>query len=115
MARRAYASFEEELLGELNKRCQEAAETGNTEEDVLALQIRGIWSIHVFRTDTIRRNRGELEVIRGYLRKRPYKYKQLLVGKGRGGQWLPFLRENGIPRSTADRYANSRRSRQIPQ
>lgn len=104
MRKQTYGTPESDLVANIDQRCQKAIQTAKTEEEALALQISELWGTHSFRNDNIRRARKDQAIIRPYLSERLYQYKQLLVGKGRGGQWLPFLRENGIPRSTADRY-----------
>jgi hypothetical protein len=50
-----------------------------------------------FRKDELAKNRQELaEAL--------YNYKERLGGTGRDGIWAPFLRKNGISKTTADRY-----------
>jgi hypothetical protein len=75
------------------------------EEKLLAREVAGLWFSDQLRIRSIHRTRQELLKIRTELSKRLHECKELLVGKGRGGQWAAFLRETDIPRATADRYA----------
>jgi hypothetical protein len=74
------------------------------EDKLLAREVAGLWFSDQLRTRSIHRTRQELLKIRMELSKRLHECKELLVRKGRGGQWTAFLRETDIPRATADRY-----------
>lgn len=79
---------------------------GSTIENQLTQEISELWSSHV-RLNTSRKvTSKELRQIRDSLAERLYAMKSLLSHPGRGGQWHSWLREQGIPRSTADRLAS---------
>jgi hypothetical protein len=80
-------------------------------ETQLTAEISTLWSDHV-RLSADRKTTGkELRQIRASLAERLHAMKSLLCRPGRGGLWRSWLRERGIPRSTADglvaRYAES--------
>jgi hypothetical protein len=83
---------------------------GNPEElqheTALAGEIKALWSSQKFGTLSLRSSRKELEEIRTSLSKRLYNLKHLLVRTGREGKWTEFLRQQDIPRTTADRYVD---------
>jgi hypothetical protein len=69
----------------------------------LTEEINTLWSDHV-RLSANRRVTGkELRQIRASLAERLHEMKSLLSRPGRGGEWRGWLRERGIPRSSADR------------
>jgi hypothetical protein len=69
----------------------------------LTEEINTLWSDHV-RLSANRRVTGkELRQIRASLAERLHEMKSLLSHPGRGGEWRGWLRERGIPRSSADR------------
>jgi hypothetical protein len=74
-------------------------------EGQLAVEITDLWSNHMRLHSAHRTTAKELRLIRINLAKRLYRMKTLLSRPGRGGQWRSWLRERGIPRSTADRLA----------
>jgi hypothetical protein len=67
-------------------------------------RIQALWSQHRERSTAAKLSREELTGLRDALSVELHAYKGRLVGTGRDGQWAPFLRERGIPLSTADRY-----------
>jgi hypothetical protein len=75
-------------------------------ETALAGEIKELWSSQKFRASSLRSSRKELEAIRTSLSKRLYNLKHLLVRTGREGKWTDFLRQQDIPRTTADRYVD---------
>jgi hypothetical protein len=88
---------------------EKATGAGNLEEEVqhetaLAGEIKTLWSSQKFRSSSLRSSRKELEAIRTSLSNRLYNLKHLLVRTGREGKWTEFLRQQNIPRTTADRY-----------
>jgi hypothetical protein len=88
-----------------------ATGAGNPEEEVqhetaLAGEIKALWSSQKFRSLSLRRSRKELEALRTTLSNRLYNLKHLLVRTGREGKWTDFLRQQNIPRTTADRYVD---------
>jgi hypothetical protein len=54
--------------------------------------------------------RSNLKVARAALGMHLSKMKDLLAGTGRDGQWLPFLKQTGLSRSTADRLVKKHRA-----
>jgi hypothetical protein len=78
--------------------------TPRDEEAALAEQIGQLWFSVQFRTREIRRNSKERAAFKDNLARHLHRYKALLVRMGRSGKWSAFLRDNEIPRATADRY-----------
>jgi hypothetical protein len=76
---------------------------GATMETQLAQEISTLWSDHVRLSGNRRAASTELRQIRAKLAERLYDIKQLLCRVGRSGQWRSWLKERGIPRSSADR------------
>lgn len=72
-------------------------------ENQLTEEISTLWSDHVRLSADRRATAKELRQIRASLAERLAAMKSLLSRPGRGGQWRSWLRERGIPRSTADR------------
>jgi hypothetical protein len=70
----------------------------------LAEEIRKCWGHHQNRKRAVEMGRAELRDLRSRLSSQLYRYKKHLVRTGRNGGWALFLRERGIPLSTADRY-----------
>jgi hypothetical protein len=94
---------------DLKEEKEEGTGTGNPEEvlrneTALADEITELWSSQKRKSLSLRRSRHELETMRISLSNRLYEYKHLLARTGRGGKWTEFLREQNIPRTTADRY-----------
>jgi hypothetical protein len=75
----------------------------STIENQLTEEIRTLWSDHVRLSADRKATSKELRQIRASLAERLAAMKTLLSRPGRGGQWRSWLRERGIPRSTADR------------
>jgi hypothetical protein len=73
-----------------------------TMETQLAAEINTLWSDHVRLSADRRATSKELRLIRMKLAESLDAMKSLLCRPGRGGQWRSWLRERGIPRSTAD-------------
>ncbi len=79
---------------------------GTANETQLAEEISTLWSSHV-RLSADRKATGkELRQIRVSLAAKLYAMKSLLSRPGRLGQWRGWLRQQGIPRSTADRLVS---------
>jgi hypothetical protein len=74
-----------------------------TIETQLTQEISTLWSDHVRLSADRKATAKELRQIRASLAERLVAMKSLLSRPGRGGQWRSWLRERGIPRSTADR------------
>jgi hypothetical protein len=74
-------------------------------ESQLTQEISNLWSNHVRLSTNHKTTAKELRLIRASLAERLFAMKTLLSRPGRGGQWHSWLRERGIPRSTADRLA----------
>jgi hypothetical protein len=74
------------------------------QESALAGEIKELWTSQKGKSSSLRRSRVELEKLRNKLAERLHAYKQLLAHTGRAGKWTDFLRQENIPRATADRY-----------
>jgi hypothetical protein len=74
------------------------------EEAALAKQIGQLWSSVQLKMLEIRRKSKERAAFKDNLARDLHRYKALLVHSGRFGKWSAFLRDNEIPRATADRY-----------
>jgi len=74
-------------------------------ETQLAQEISTLWSDHVRLSTDRRATSKELRLIRMKLAERLHAMKSLLCrpDRGRASQWQGWLRQQGIPRSTADR------------
>jgi hypothetical protein len=75
-----------------------------TDEETLAKAICDLWGTERVRISMMKYHRQDLSVVRNVLAKQLHRYKSLLVRTGCDGKWAAFLRENEIPRATADRY-----------
>lgn len=75
----------------------------DTEANRLTEEVDGLWSAHNNANLTRKHSTAELRRIKLQLGERLHQVKVLLAGRGRGGLWLPYLRERKIPRSSADR------------
>jgi hypothetical protein len=76
----------------------------HVKETALTGEIAELWSIHKGKSSSLRSSRLDLERLRDKLAERLTEYHTLLVGTGRNGKWMAFLREAKIPKSTAERY-----------
>jgi hypothetical protein len=74
-------------------------------ETQLAQEISTLWSDHVRLSGARRATSKELRQVRARLAERLFAMKQILCRAGRAGQWRSWLRQQHIPRSTADRLA----------
>lgn len=81
------------------------AEMDQREAEINA-QIAALWSAQKDQAANARRTRDELKAVRAQLGERLHHMKASLVQSGRVGRWASYLRENRIPRATADRYVN---------
>jgi hypothetical protein len=72
-------------------------------ETQLTQEISDLWGTHVRLSASRKATAKELRQIRASLAERLSAMKSLLSRPGRGGQWRSWLRDRGIPRSTADR------------
>jgi len=72
-------------------------------ETQLTQQISTLWTEHTRLSADRRTTAKELRQIRAALAERLHEMKSLLSRPGRGGQWRSWLKERGIPRSSADR------------
>jgi hypothetical protein len=73
-------------------------------ESRLSEEIIGLWSQHIDLSGNRRATGKELRILRSKLAERLFVVKQLLCRAGRGGQWRGWLKQRGIPRSSADRF-----------
>jgi hypothetical protein len=76
---------------------------GTEIETQLTEEISSLWSDHVRLSANHKTTAKELRQIRASLAERLAAMKSLLSRPGRGGQWRGWLKQRGIPRSTADR------------
>lgn len=88
---------------------QAEVQPGTTQSDDTAVEtqlteeISTLWADHVRLSADRKTTAKELRRIRASLAERLHEMKNLLSHPGRGGEWRGWLRERGIPRSTADR------------
>ena len=75
-------------------------------ETQLTQEISDLWSSHVRLSTSRKTTSKELRQIRASLAERLHAMKSLLSRPGRLGQWRGWLRQQGIPRSTADRLVS---------
>jgi hypothetical protein len=73
-------------------------------ETQLTEAIRTLWDKHLSFSADRKATSKELSQIRIDLAEKLAAMKSLLARPGRGGQWHSWLRERGIPRSSADRW-----------
>jgi len=78
----------------------------STIENQLTQEISTLWSEHVRLSADCKVTSKELRQIRASLAERLAAMKSLLSRPGRLGQWRGWLRQQGIPRSTADRLVS---------
>jgi hypothetical protein len=103
-------------LNEDNKNLTSAAGVPeDRQETTLAGEIKELWSSQKGKVSSIRRSRAELEKLRNKLAERLYEYKHLLARTGRGGKWTEFLRQEGIPRASADRHVEKWKRSKFPE
>jgi hypothetical protein len=79
---------------------------GTEIETQLTEEISSLWSDHVRLSANHKTTAKELRQIRASLAERLAAMKSLLSRPGRLGQWRGWLRQQGIPRSTADRLVS---------
>ena len=72
-------------------------------ESQLTDEISNLWTEHVRVAGTKKTTTAELRRLRATLAEKLYEVKGLLCLPGRSGLWLGWLKEVGVPRSTADR------------
>jgi hypothetical protein len=77
-----------------------------TIESQLTEEISALWGAHVGLSANHKTTAKELRQIRASLAERLHAMKSLLSCPGRLGQWRGWLRQQGIPRSTADRLVS---------
>lgn len=75
-------------------------------ETKLTAEICDLWSQQRVLNGTRKTTARELRLVRGRLGEKLYKMKSLLSRPGRGGEWRGWLREQGIARSSADRWVS---------
>ena len=75
-------------------------------ETQLTEEISGLWTEHTRLSADRRATAKDLRKIRASLAERLAAMKSLLSRPGRLGQWRGWLRQRGIPRSTADRLVS---------
>lgn len=72
-------------------------------EAALTTQINQLWRLHTDYAASMRSQSQNLRSLRAELGKKLADMKQVLARPGRGGEWSGWLREQKIPRATADR------------
>jgi hypothetical protein len=88
------------------------AQPGSTQPDDAAIEfeltqeISTLWSNHVSLSANRKVTSKELRQIRARLAGRLFEMKSLLSRPGRLGKWRDWLKQQNIPRSTADRLAS---------
>jgi hypothetical protein len=80
----------------------------------LIAQIREAWIEHVSTQNTIYSTSDELSRIRCSLAEKLFSLKSALCRPGRSGAWSSFLRDQAIPRATADRLVCAHRDKLEP-
>jgi hypothetical protein len=88
---------------------------GAEAERKLITDINDLWSVHVEAQRTVATTKDELKVIRQRLGERLHEMKLFLARPGRNGQWSPFLQDQGIPRTTADRLVARHERSLVPE
>jgi hypothetical protein len=78
--------------------------TLSEDEQTLSTKIASTWTAHSNSKANAKRTKTELAELRRDLAAHLHGMKSLLVRTGRSGCWSGFLREQHIPRVTADRY-----------
>jgi hypothetical protein len=82
--------------------------TPSEDEQALAANIASTWAAHTNTKANAKRTKAELDDLRRDLAAHLHSMKSLLVRTGRSGGWSGFLRDQHIPRVTADRYVDRR-------
>ena len=84
------------------------------EEEVVTRQIISLWAAREKKKTSLIKTKAslhttkeQLSLMRAELGKHFFELKSLLAKPGRDGRWAEFLRDEGIPRASADRYAES--------
>jgi hypothetical protein len=77
----------------------------HVEEKELQESITRLWSVNQATAAQLKGDRERLKTTKANLQQALYTYKEVLVGKGRAGQWAPFINTIGMSLTTADRYA----------
>jgi hypothetical protein len=88
--------------------------TPDPEEVTLIAEIHEAWTAHVSTQRTIHNTSDELSRIRRSLAEKLFSLKTALCRPGRSGAWSSFLREQAIPRATADRLVCAHRDKLEP-
>jgi hypothetical protein len=70
----------------------------------LSVCIVELWDAQKNSKATVRRTRAELKTLRRTLAEKLHTMKAILVRTGRGGGWASYLRSQGLPIASADRY-----------
>jgi hypothetical protein len=83
-------------------------------EAQLAERIGKLWYSHRKKSSAVKQSSEELKHLRYSLAEQLHAFKALLVGTGRDGGWAPFLRDRGIPVTTADRYVKRHEASLVP-
>jgi len=78
----------------------------STIETQLAKEISTLWTQHVRLSSNRKTTAKELRLVRAHLAERLAAMKAILSRPGRGGQWRGWLKQQNIPRSTADRLVS---------
>src|ERR1039458_2637432 len=75
-------------------------------ETQLTEEISALWSDHLRLSADRKATAKDLRQVRAILAERLHAMKSLLSRPGRGGEWRGWLRQQAIPRSTADRLVS---------
>ena len=73
-------------------------------EAKLTTEIAKLWGLHKDSNAKVQRTRAELKAFKLELGEKLHHLKAILVRTGRGGGWASYLRSQGLPPTTADRY-----------
>jgi hypothetical protein len=75
------------------------------DESVLTDQIVQLWQVHGDYQTSMKHETEKFRALRNELGKLLHQMKELLARPGRNGQWSAWLKEQALPRATADRLA----------
>jgi hypothetical protein len=82
----------------------ESAQTEGETEAALTNEIKSLWSAHQVGKATVKHTKEELKTQRLDLGRKLSEMKSILSRTGRGGGWAAYLRANGLPRASVERY-----------
>jgi len=82
----------------------ELAQTEGETEATLNNEIKSLWSAHQLNEAAAKHSKEELRTMRLDLGCKLHQMKAILARTGRSGGWAAYLRSQGLPRATAERY-----------